>query len=228
MAGSTQAAEPTTEGGPDWLLSQRTTELVATVLLSVAVLLTAFSAWQATRWSGVQAVAFTEAGGATTQSVAELNVASAQVAYDATTFSSFSLRYPNGLGDPATREEALRLADRLIRPEFRPALDAWLALEPAVNPEAPRTPFEMEEYSNQRQQEAFRLQAFAEERVEDGKAANQTGDDYVLATVFLASTLFFGGVSTKIDSPSLRGVVLGLAGMSLLIGVIRILSLPFH
>ena len=44
-------------------------ELAATIVLSIAVVLTAWSAFQAGKWSGVQSIKFAEAGAARTESV---------------------------------------------------------------------------------------------------------------------------------------------------------------
>ena len=197
--------------------------------MAFAVLSTAFSAYEATRWSGVQATAFTEAGGARTESVAELSIANAQIAYDASTFTAFVLEFRgDALTNEDTREEALRLADRVIRAEFRPAVDAWLAAQLANDPNAPRTPVEMDVYSNARLEEALRLQAVADDKLEEGKDANQIGDSYVLASVFFASVLFFAGITSNIETLNVRWVVLFLGIVALLIGVGRVVTLPFE
>lgn len=69
-------------------------ELLASVLMALAVVATAYSAWQATRWSGVQAKSFAEAGSLRNQSLAAMNTANAQISYDATTFRSVLVRVP--------------------------------------------------------------------------------------------------------------------------------------
>lgn len=108
------------------------------------------------------------------------------------------------------------------------ALEAWIALAPNENPDAPSTPFDLPEYTNARQEEGERLQGAAEESFEGAKDANQNGDDYVLATVFFASVLFFAGISAKFVDPRIQGSMLTLATIALAGGITRILTLPFH
>ena len=211
--------------GPDW---PEWLEILAAIIMSAAVVLSAYSAWQATRWSGVQATAFAEASSARTQSIAELGRANAEISYDAITFATFAIEFRGALEDPELLSEALRLADGLTREEFRAALDAWLALQPNVNPDVPRTPFELPEYTNANQEEGESLQEDAEESFEEAKDANQTGDDYILGTVFFASVLFFAGISTKFRNVRVEGIMLTLASAALIGGLLRIMTLPFH
>ena len=110
-------------------------ELVSAVLLSVAVVFSAFSAWEATLWGGNQSISFAEASSLRVQSNRELVIGVAEVSYDAGTFANAAAAYVEG------REEAVSLYEELlVRDEFEPALEAWLALDPSNNPEAPRTP----------------------------------------------------------------------------------------
>lgn len=219
--------EETASADKSWQTWHYRLDVLAALVMSAAVVLSAFSAWQATRWSGVQATAFAQASSARTQSVSELGTANAQIAYDAITFAEFAIEFRGALSDPELLAEALEVADRLVRDEFRVALDAWIALA-QNDPDAPRTPFDLPEYTNARQEEAGRLQGEAEESFEEAKDANQNGDDYVLATVFFASVLFFAGISTKFVDLRIQGAMLAFAAIALSGGVLRIATLPFH
>jgi hypothetical protein len=75
----------------------------------------------------------------------------------------------NAAGDTALAEY---YAARL-RPEFRPAFDAWVATEPRTNPDAPSGPFAMAEYVLADQVKANELEAKAAALFEEGKAAIQ-------------------------------------------------------
>ena len=72
-----------------------------------------------------------------------------------------------------------------FRAEFAPAFEAWLALDPANNPDAPDTPFGMPEYELSRAEDADRLEREAEAAFAEGRAANQQSDDYILNAVIL-------------------------------------------
>ena len=96
-----------------------------------------------------------------------------------------------------------------FRPEFRPAFDAWLATEPLTSAEAPPTPFAMEEeYQLQARTDAERLDAEAEVMSATVRLNIQRSANYVLGVVMFAVALFFAGMSTKLQSPVLRKVLL--------------------
>jgi hypothetical protein len=124
-------------------------------------------------------------------------------------------------------EEALEIFnERLFRDEFKPALDAWLALDPLNDLEAPRTPFYIEEYTNSNLDESIALQEVADEKFEEGKEASGNSDDYILARVFFASVLFFSGISTKFRGQWIRSVSIVVAVAALSAGMAWLVSLP--
>ena len=200
----------------------RRLELIATILMSIAVVSSAYCAWQATRWGGVQAVAFAEASTARVESSKALSTGVQQSAYDASTLLELTLAYTRG-----ETQVVADLKDRFMREEFAAHVDDWLATKPFENPDAPRTPFDLETYSNANMDLSADLEEQAAAKFEEAKAANQTGDDYILATVYFATVLFFSGVSTKLDQRPLQWFVILLAAGGLAFGFSRALSLPF-
>ena len=106
--------------------------------------------------------------------------------------------------------------DRL-RPEFRPAFDAWLATDPLTNPAAPPTPFAMEEYQLQARTEAERADAEAEVMAAAVRRNVQRSANYVLAVVMFAVALFFAGMSTKLKGEGARKALL-LVGCVVFVG----------
>ena len=65
----------------------------------------------------------------------------------------------------AYAQHQTRLADfyfKRFRPEFKPAVDAWIATKPQQNPNAPLTPFAMPQYQLAARAEANRLEAKAD------------------------------------------------------------------
>ena len=58
-------------------------------------------------------------------------------------------------------------------------------------------------------QEADKLSATAEASAELARTYIQRATNYVLGVVLFATSLFFAGISTKLNSTSLRGVILG-------------------
>lgn len=221
MSGESTVPEPEESTLEIWL------EFIPSVLMALAVLLTAYSAYQATRWSGVQATEFATASSLRTQASALTAVGITELSYDAGVFGDIALAY-RGLdpSDPAVIEEVDEFADTLARDEFKPVLDEWLALEPDTNPDAPGTPFDLPSYLNENLVEAKRLTAEAELSFEAAKEANQNGDEYVLATIFFASVLFFTGL--RLRTRVVRGLIQVLAAGALVAGIFRVATLPFH
>jgi hypothetical protein len=201
----------------------RWTELIAAILLSVAVVGSAFSAWQATKWSGEQAISFAEASASRTRANTELTIAAADIGYDAMTFVDAVILYAEG------REDVLGVfEERLFREDFQVFVDEWLALDPLNNPDAPRTPFDLPDYANANLTESLVLQLAAEEKTEEAKDHNQASDDYILSTVFFAAVLFFAGISTKFKSPAIRWAALFMAVIGLAAATSFFLTLPRH
>lgn len=133
-------------------------EVVSAVLLSVAALAIAWSGYQASRWTGEQAKAFSRANAARVESTRWSNLANTQTEIDVATFTQWV--------DAYARNETM-LADfyrKRFRPEFKPAVEAWIASRPLQNPEAPLTPFATPQYRLAARAESERLEAKAPPR----------------------------------------------------------------
>jgi hypothetical protein len=183
-------------------------ELVATVLLAFAAVATAWCSYQATRWNGEQAKAGAGASAARFQAARAADLANAQTEVDVATFSSWVNAYARG---------EQKLADfyrARFRPEFVPAVEAWIATKPLVNADAPLTPFRMPQYKLAATADADRLDKRAEVLAADVRRDIQRASNYVLGVVLCAVALFFAGMSTKLTSPPLRVamLVLGCVG----------------
>jgi len=197
----------------------RRVELIAAIMLSIATVITAWSAYQATRWSGDQAESYTQASATRTESVRASTEANRQVLIDVDT-------YLNWLDAEQSGDHAL--ADDIharMRAEFLPAFDAWLATAPSgAIPDG--TPFALPEYRLAAEEEAKRLETEAAALFEQGNESNQVGDDFVLAAVLLASVLFFAGLAGTFDSLRAQVFLLVLGGLMLLVGTIIVIALP--
>ena len=108
--------------------------------------------------------------------------------------------------------------EQRFRAEFQPAFRAWLATDPFEDPSAPPSPFAMEEYHWLRPQEANELSATAEASAELARTNIQRATNYVLGVVLFATSLFFAGISTKLYSTRLRGVILGVGCVVFVVG----------
>ena len=200
-------SEAATDRRRDWQ------EGVATVLLVVAAVATSWSSYQATRWNGEQAAAAGRTNAIRIEASRADSLAEAQTEIDVATFIAWAEADVTG-----DRELATFVMDR-FRDEFRPAFDAWTATAPLTNPDAPPTPFAMDEYQLVSQQQADELDARAEASAAEVRAYIQRASNYVLTVVLYAVALFFAGMSTRVSAPRLRWV-LTLAGCAVFLGTL--------
>lgn len=197
----------------DWL------EVIASVILALATIGTAWAAYQSTRWSGVQASSYVEANTARTESVRASNQAFVERQIDVQTFIAW-------LQAVADKNQTLRdFYEARFRPEFKPAFEAWLSSVPAGQiPDG--TPFALPEYVLASDQRAADLTAQAQAKYDQANRANQTSDNFVLTAVLFASVLFFAGVGTKFRQVFVRRGMIGLAGVLFIVAIGVVLSLP--
>jgi len=177
-------------------------EIVATVLLALATVATAWSGYQASRWNGEQAKAFSRATATRIESTRASSLADTQTQVDVATFVAWA--------DAYARKDAT-LADfyfERFRAEFKPAVSAWIATQPLRNANAPLTPFAMPQYRLAARHEAEELEARAEVLAAKARTDVQRATNYVLCVVLFAAALFFAGMSAKLRTRRLREVLL--------------------
>jgi hypothetical protein len=97
---------------------------------------------------------------------------------------------------------------------------------PFTNPEAPPGPLYMPEYVSTDARRSADLEAQAAAMFEAGQQANETSDQYVLNTVFLASALFLSGIAGRFEWHAARVVILVISAVALGVGILSILQLP--
>ena len=188
-------------------------EIVATVLLSVAALATAFSGYQASLWDGIQSSDYTQASSARVQASQKHQEANQYRLADLTVFEAYLKADADG-----DTELAEFYRDR-FSPAFAVAYEAWTALDPD-DPDTPRSPLGMGEYQPQPDIDAAELNARADEKFESGEDANNISDAFTLATLLFAMTLFFAAISERFEHVPSRSVLLGLGGLALVVGAI--------
>jgi hypothetical protein len=179
-------------------------ELRATVLLAVATVATAWSGYQATRWNGEQAKAGARASAMRIESSKADAFANAQSQVDVATFTQWVNAYA------LKQRELSDFYFRRFRPEFKPAVVAWIATRPLKNASAPLTPFAMPQYHLAARDSAASLEASAAVWALKAQTDIQRSSNYILCVVLFTTALFFASVSTKLQTPRLRKVLLGL------------------
>jgi hypothetical protein len=195
-------------------------EAVSTVLLAAAAIATAWAGYQSTRWSGDQAQEYSQASALRVESTRASSLAQSQTVIDVSTFTQWVNAYASGNAN---------LADfylRRFRPEFKPAVDAWIATRPLTNTSAPLTPFAMPQYHLAAAAQAAGLERQASAASARAQISNQRGDNYVLAVVMFAVALFFAGISSRLRSEQHREVIVALGVIVFVLTVVWLATFP--
>jgi hypothetical protein len=215
--GGSEAAELGSDGPAT---RERRFQIVATLLLALAALATAWSGYQASLWDGIQSSEYTQASALRTRASQRLTEANQFRLGDLGVFENYI---------DATIDGDAELADFYrvrFRDEFVPAYEAWIALDPLTNPDAPPTPLGMPEYQLAADQEAEELTARADATFSAGEDANTWSDAYTASTLFFAAALFFAAISERFSYQRARIALLGLAALGLVAGAGLVVSQP--
>jgi hypothetical protein len=198
----------------------RFVSITEAVLLSLVALTAAWSGYAAAKWSTESRVGLAQASAERTKA----NRANIQAVdlrnFDSSTFEAWFTAYTVG------NQQAMALAKRRFRPEFRVAFDAWQATKPETNPKAPKGPTYMPQYRQPGIQEAKALDAQADESFATAADNGETSDKYVRTTVFLASVLFLVGISTRFPLRGGRYALVGLGAVLLIVSIVQLTQLP--
>ncbi len=195
-------------------------EIVAAILLSLATVLSAWGAYQATRWSGVQADSYATSAAARAESVRHGSIASRQIQVDVATFVAWSTAKAD------SNTQLTTFFERRFRAEFKPAFDTWSTgvLGPSGLPVG--TPFDLPEYQLAEQKLSDLKLVESEQALQDAQDANQISDNFVLTAVLFASVLFFAGMAARFRPQWLRWMMLGVALVVCAIGLAVEFALP--
>jgi len=195
-------------------------EMACAIVLALATTASAWCAYQSKLWGGAQAARANAAVRAGREGAVNSLAAVQMRAFDASMF----IAYMQARIERSKELEAF-LAQR-FRPEMKPAVEAWLKLDPLNNPAAPPSPFRMAEYAQKETAEVARQEELAAKAMAASREARRCSDDYVLLTVIFASVLFFGGIARAFDSRRLRIVLAALAVLLFLGTLVALTTMP--
>ena len=197
-------------------------ELLSVTLLALAAVATAWSSYQAARWTAEYRKPSAKSTSLRIDAVRAQGLAEAQTEVDVATFTQWLDARMLG------RTDLRNFYFRRFRSEFRPAVTAWLATKPFTNPKAPLTPFAMPQYKLKAGEEAKRLESQAQVLSATGQQDVQRSTNYVLAVVLFAVSLFFAGLSTKFGSPRQQEALLAIGWVIFLGTTIWVLTSPVN
>ena len=198
----------------------RVVAIFEAVLLSVVALLAAWSGFSAAKWGTESSLSLAKASSTRTKaSLAQIQATQIRT-LDSVSFNAAETAYTSK--DP----RLFRLAVRRLRPGYRPAFAAWLALHPLKNPKAPPDPSYLPQYRIPQEARGKALTAKADAYFSEGQSAAATADKYVRLTVLLAAVLFLVGIGSRFPVRSARYGLVGVAAVLLVLSVVQLLSLP--
>jgi len=207
-------------GHDDHHRHDRLVSIAEAVLLSIVALMAAWSGYAAAKWSTESRVGLAEASTARTKAN-RANLQAVEVRnFDSSTFEAWFAAYT------AHNRQAMALAEHRFRPAFRVAFKAWLATNPATNPNAPRGPTYMPQYRQPGIRKGKALDEQADTAFAAGASAGETSDKYVRTTVFLASVLFLVGISTRFPVRGGRYALVALGAVLLVVSFVQLTQLP--
>jgi hypothetical protein len=205
---------------PSQSLGHEMLEIFEAVLLALVAVATAYSGYQAALWTGHQARLYGEASKLRVEAEGAATYANQERLYNALTVVEW-------MKAEAHRDKELAdIFERRILPELRPAFEAWKKTDPLHNPNAPAGPQLMPEYRSSRMEAANSLNDEAAKRFDHGSEATRNSDQYVRATVTLATVLLLVAISQRFKTRGVRIGLLTTAMLLLCLPIYHILTLP--
>jgi hypothetical protein len=201
-------------------LGQELLEIGEAVLLAIIAIATAWSGYQAALWTGQQAELYGQASKLRVQAEGAAAFANQERLYNASTVVEWLKAEAHG------DKKLADLFERRFLPEFRPAFEVWKKTDPLNNPNAPAGPQLMAEYRSSKTAEAAKLNDQATEVFEQGTRDRERSDQYVRATVALATVLLLIAIGQRFKTRNVRIGLLTIALLLLCFPVYHILTLP--
>lgn len=195
-------------------------EMIATLLMAVATIATAWCAYQSTVWSGIQEFAMHDAQ-ELSREVSTLRTLGLQRSIiDLSLYESF-------LDAKLTGHDSLASFYRhRFPPRLKQPFEAWWAMQPLTNPNAPSHVFAMKEYVVAENVRADSLHKVAMHTMSEAQESNAHSEHYILLTVIFASVLFFGGITSNIHSIGTKAILVWVSTALLVGSCIWMLTFP--
>lgn len=197
----------------------RFVSIAEAVLLSLVAIMAAWSGFAAAKWGTDSSLSLAKASSTRTKANQAAIEATLIRTLDSVDFNAAITAYA------AHDAPLLRLTLKRLRPSALAAVEAWRALKPLTNPNAPADPSDMPQYRIPQQSQATALNAKADAYFASGESAAETADKYVRLTVFLAAVLFLVGIGSRLPLPAARYGLVGVASVLFVVSVVELLSL---
>lgn len=198
----------------------RIVEVLTVMLLGIATVGSAWCAFQVSQWNGIETDYARDAAASKLNGSREFALATQKVAADAAAATAYAQAYVD-------QNERLMsfLRQTIVRPGFLPVLDEWERIVEETG-EAPTNLMDDQEYLTDLFAESTRYDDEAAALTLEGDEASDTADDYIQTTLFMASALFFAGVTASFSSRFTRLVLLAASLLTLAYAGARLAGYP--
>jgi hypothetical protein len=195
-------------------------ELIAIVLLSVTAILTAWTGFQASKWSGAMSISFSQASTNRIEAARMESITNRKLSVQVSLFVQWLQAYQSG-----DTELTEFLQARFPEP-LATVFPAWLDTRPLKDPDAPATPFDMEEYVIPESVQASAADAKADRKFVQALRNNQRGDNYTVLTIGFACVLFFAALSERMRRRNAQWALLCIGGVGFVILAVILMTFP--
>ena len=197
----------------------RIIEIVAVLLLGLATLSTAWSAYESAQWNEVSTQSSRTVADRQLEATRLFGLATQKITYDSTIIGQYAAARGQG------NEGLLRFyRQTLIRPEFRPFLVQWEADVRAGRQPVPLS--EDQDYLTPLFADYQTAIAAATLSAQEAEQAGETATAYIATTILLAASLFFAGVISSFSYRSARALLLAASLVALGLAASRLAALP--
>ncbi len=198
--------------------SQRRLELIAVIVLSATTILTAWSAFQSSKWGGAMSIEFNRASAQRIEAARLSGTANQREAVHVGIWTQWVAAEGSG-----NERQSQFLIERFPEPLAVANAD-WLAAGGAEG-EVP-SPFAMPSYVLSEREAAAAADEQADALFTEALRNNQRGDNYTLLTVLFAAVLFFTAMSSRVTQPRSQWALLALALVVGTVGVVLLVAFP--
>ena len=212
-SGPTGSSDSASSRGSSRSRPGRILEIVTVLLLGVATVGSAWSAYQVSRWNGVETDEARASAVFRIEASREYALATQLVSYDSATVGQYAAAVAD---DNQALQDFLR--DTLVRPGFLPVFESWEAQVAAG--EKPTNLLADEEYLGDLFDASGAAEADAVAATVRSEAAGSNADDYISLTLFFASALFFAGITASFSNRLSRLILTGAGAILATAGVL--------